>query len=82
MFYGNWLNCGGLWPVGRFQFGGAVMMIFGLILLGVVIYLLFRRGNLSAAGGAESPMEVLEKRYARGEIDREEFLEMKRNLSS
>jgi len=34
-----------------------------------------RRGNRD-----ESPLEILQKRYARGEISKEEFDEMKRNL--
>jgi putative membrane protein len=28
----------------------------------------------------ESPLEILQKRYARGEIDKEQFEEMKRNI--
>ncbi len=41
--------------------------------------------NFSRQGGGrghhdESPLEILQKRYARGEINKEEFEEMKRNL--
>jgi len=32
--------------------------------------------------GAETPMDILKKRYAKGELTREEFEQMKRDLQS
>jgi uncharacterized membrane protein len=37
-------------------------------------------GSRDGDGQTDSPLAILEKRYARGEIDREEFLEKKREL--
>jgi len=54
-------------------------MIIGLILLLVVLYLVFRKSGVSTSfnSESESPLEVLQKRYINGEIDKEEYLEKK-----
>lgn len=62
-------------------------MMFGLILLVIVAYYMF---NSSNAGGScsmnhqsqeHTSLDILNDRYARGEIDREEYLERKQQLS-
>jgi putative membrane protein len=56
-----------------------ILVIAGLALL---IRELLRRGR--SAGGAtpvETPLDILKKRYARGEIEREEFEQKKQQLS-
>jgi len=45
--------------------------VVGLALVLVVVWALARAG--SGTDGAESPETVLKRRYARGEIDREEY---------
>ncbi len=63
-------------------FGG---MWLWLILLGIAVVLLWRwlDGRSEAPREREgSPLEILKRRYARGEIGREEFEERKRNLES
>lgn len=67
-------------------FGGIFMVIFWVLLI-VLIVLLIRwllssghAGNRDHVGG-ESALEILKKRYARGEIDKEEFEAKKRDLS-
>ncbi|MDA8228613.1 MAG: SHOCT domain-containing protein [Desulfitobacterium hafniense] len=81
--YGPWTNGsfgGGYWWMGLL--GMAVQMLFwvGLIVLGVY---LFRRvgnnGRVSFNGGNEA-LEILKERYARGEIDTEEFSRRKEDL--
>ncbi len=57
------------------------MGIVMLIVAGVLIYFLFKVG----AGGFgsaphETPLDVLKKRYARGEITKEQFDEIKKDL--
>jgi putative membrane protein len=63
-----------------------VGLLGGLLLLGVW---LFRRfGDAPGAGQGpstrqdESPLEVLKRRYARGEIDRDEFEQARETLLS
>lgn len=61
-------------------------MMFGLILLVIVAYYLF---NSSSSGASccmkqthtHTAQDILDERYARGEIDREEYLERKQELS-
>ncbi len=38
------------------------------------------RGGPSSRGSDESPLQILERRYARGEIDRDEYEEKKRDV--
>ncbi len=56
--------------------GGWIFMIlfWGLIILGVVYLIKILLGGASTEGKkSESAQEVLEKRFARGEISKEEF---------
>lgn len=65
--------------------GGWLMMIFWIILLAVAIYFmvrLFRGASESQQGGrGETPMDILKRRYANGEISKEEFEEKKKELA-
>lgn len=69
--------------------GGWLMMIFMLffwvlVIVGIVLlarWLASRPTNgILQAGHGESAVEILKRRYASGEITREEFLEMRRDL--
>lgn len=73
-----------------FGFGilGLLLMVLfwgGLILLAVLLVrALFRgnRGSLNAAAGhTETAREILDQRYARGELTREQYELMKKDLS-
>lgn len=74
------------WSWGHMIFGGAMMIAFwgGII---VLIVLLVRR--LGGAGYSsvdhrvhgKTPLDILKERFAKGEIDREEFEERKKLLS-
>ena len=66
-------------------FGLILMVLFwgGLIALAVwLVKVLFSpgRANYPPAGGVANPREILDQRYARGEINREEYELMKRDL--
>ena len=57
-----------------------MMLVFwGLV---VTVLVLGIRWLVSAkrAGGSDAALDILRQRYARGEIDREEFLARKRDL--
>ena len=69
----------GFWP-----FGGMVMGILWVVLLVALIYWIVRvtgghRYSLPETH-REDPLEILKKRYARGEINRQEYERMKKDL--
>lgn len=72
----------GYMPFGSF---GWIFMLLWWALIIVLIVALIRwlAGQFGAQGSRDhekSPLEVLKERYARGEIDRKEFEEKKRDL--
>jgi uncharacterized membrane protein len=71
---------GGFWP---FLIWRIVMWIVVLGVIGVVVWLIVRtqkqRGG-TAGMQEESPLDIIKRRYARGEITREEFENLKRDL--
>lgn len=60
------------------------MMVFWLLLIGFLVFLLLENINKrplqGPGGGIESPLEILQKRYARGEITHGQFEEMEKHL--
>jgi len=69
-------------PFMHFGFGGMIMWIILLIVVGVIIFVVISRtkpGSGIILPG-ERPIDILKKRYARGKITKEEFQEMKREL--
>ena len=67
MFFGGWMIM--IWIV-----------IIGLIVWGIIVLV---KHNVSTTNTAQKPdpVETAGERYARGEISKEEFEEIKRNLS-
>ena len=65
----------------HFWFGGFFMWIVIILAIGLVIYLIVAAGKPRGGPPAgETPLDILKKRYARGEISREEFDRMKKDL--
>jgi len=60
------------------------MWIIFLIVIGVAIYLIVQATKSKGPESSfrETPMEILKKRYAKGEITKEEFDKMKKELGS
>ncbi len=61
--------------------------IFWVVIIALIIWAvvtIINRGTREdhTTGRSESALDVLEKRYARGEIDKEEYEERKRDLRS
>jgi putative membrane protein len=60
------------------------LVIFWLLLVGGVIWLiiwLVKKTDQQRTGGQEQPLDILKRRYARGEINQEEYERMKQELS-
>jgi len=75
-------DMGGIgWSMG---FGGWIFMIFfwGLVILGIVAVVKWLTGSSRPSDIAppKTARQILEERYTKGEIDREEFEQKKRDL--
>lgn len=70
-------------PYGYGMGWGGFGMLLELALLVLLVYLLVRVFSRSPGGeGRDRALEVLRERYARGEIDKETFERMGRDLKS
>ena len=75
----GWNSFGG-WGMGM---GFVFMLLFwGLVILGIaaLIRWLMTQSSPSCGSRDKSPLEIVQERYARGEIDREEYEQKKRDL--
>lgn len=73
--WGHMMNYG-------YGYGGMFMWILFLIVLGVAIYFVVQNVKLKDGTGQikETPIDILKKRYAKGEITKEDFDRMKNEL--
>jgi len=88
--YGDWHMGPGMmdgWGMG--WLGGIFMMaIWVLIIVGLIFLIRWLVHNTrsdsrpASGGGSSRPLDILKERYARGEIDREEFEEKKAHIQS
>jgi putative membrane protein len=74
----DWGTFGGWWIVMVF-----LMILFWAAVLGFIIWLIIRltRREPTGTAGRKTPLEIARERYARGEITREEFEDLKKDLS-
>lgn len=62
---------------------GLGMWVFWIVLILVVVFLvrlMMNTGSSQSGTSLESPLQILEKRFARGEINKDEFESMKKEL--
>ncbi|MEK7635468.1 MAG: SHOCT domain-containing protein [Patescibacteria group bacterium] len=82
MMYGLYDDVG--WGAGSMMgwFGGGIMMLFFWILLIVFIVWIVREisGKNSHSRSGSDALEILKERYAKGEIDKKEFEDKKKDL--
>lgn len=65
---------------GSWGIGWIFMVIFwGLLIVGLIFLIRYLTGTAKGTGG-ESALDILKKRYARGEITKQEFEEKKKDL--
>lgn len=77
--YGPMYGPGGGWPMMHYGYGGWFMWLILAIVVAIAVYFIVqaqRGGNVR-----ETPLGILKKRYAKGEITKEEYDRMKRDLS-
>lgn len=65
-----------------FGYGGMFMWIIFLIVVGFLIYFIVRSRRIDnrIPEQGESPLDILKRRYAKGEITKEEYEQMKNDL--
>ncbi len=78
----GWMMGG--WGLGYGLFGWLMMLLFWiLIIVGIVLVVrwFMDQGKLKGSSREETALDILKKRYARGEIDKEQFETLKRDLT-
>lgn len=73
MMDGNGMMGGGYWILG--------LIFWILVIIGLVLLIKYLWEGSGAKRGEESALEILKKKYARGEISKEEFEEKKKDVS-
>ncbi len=80
----NWMGWDGMYygyGMGWGWFGLIFMIAFwALVILGIVYLVKALTDKGSAPTKEETPLDILKKRYAKGEIDQEEFIKRKKDL--
>lgn len=82
--WGNMMAHMGSYGWGHMLFGGLMMVLFwgGIIALIVLFVRGWNRGESGAAVPQRpTPLELLQERYALGEIDKREYEERRKDLS-
>lgn len=75
---------GGYWGAGMGGFWMIATVLFWVGILALVVFAiskLFSRTGEAKAGGSQTPLEILDRRYASGEINEKEYLKIKKGLS-
>jgi putative membrane protein len=58
-----------------------IMVVFGVLVLAAIVYAIRRQsGGQNNRDLRETPLDILKARYARGEISREDFERMRKDL--
>jgi len=68
---------GGLWM----GLGALFLFIFWALIIALVVWLIVRLARSGKQSASQSPLEIAKARYAKGEITKEEFEQLKKDLS-
>ncbi len=83
--YGGWTNMMGrnMWPFSVFGtgFGFIFMILFWGLVIWLIVWIITQLTKTKKAEKTESATEILKKRYAKGEISKKQFEDMKKELS-
>jgi len=77
----GWMMSG--WGMGYGFFGWLIMFLFWILIIAAVVLgvrWFIDQGKLKGSSVEENSLDILKKRYASGEIDKEEFETMRREL--
>lgn len=60
--------------------GGLLMLLFWVAVIAVIVWLVVAMVRRGSASGGRSALDILEERYARGEIDRADYEARRQDL--
>jgi putative membrane protein len=67
---------------GWWWMGWLMMLVFwALVVVGIVALIRFATRSAARRDGVETPLEILRRRYAGGELTKEQFEQMKRDVA-
>ncbi len=77
-----WNHMIALGPDSWNQVGGIIMWILIIVLIAAAVFWLIRTGSTGISGGQSQsdPIEIIRRRFAKGEITRDEYLSLKQEL--
>lgn len=63
-------------------FTGGFMWVFWVLLIAVIFFIIknMNKGQPGSNMGGETPLDILKKRYARGEIKEEEYEQIRKKI--
>ncbi len=67
------------------MFFGGYMWLFWLLVIAAIVVVIMSALNSQSGNSSkieDSPLEILKRRYARGDIDEEEFMRRRKQLES
>lgn len=68
------------WGHMHYGFGGVLTWLLVAAVVAVVIFLIVK-GSKAGGESEETPLEILKKRYAKGEISKQEFEKIKKDIT-
>jgi len=71
-----------MWGGGFGIFGGLTMLVFWGLVIGLIVFAVRGFSNRPDSPAGQNALDVLKERYARGEIDEEEYERRKTKLES
>jgi putative membrane protein len=74
--WGPGMMWGGWWGIGLIF----MIVFWGLFIVALIFFIRYLVRSAGRSKGEESALDILKKRYARGEINKEEFEQKKKDL--
>lgn len=71
---------GWMWGFGMWLGGLAMLVFWGALIVGAVLVVRLLGGGMPARDVRTSPLDILKRRFASGEITREQYEQMRRDL--